>query len=42
MGEAVLIDKFIDGSKDVLMTRDIIEGIRTVFLDPDILLICNT
>lgn len=42
MGEAVLIDKFIDGSKDVLMTGDIIEGIRTVFLDPDILLICNT
>lgn len=34
MGEAVLVDKLVDGSEDVLMTGDVVEGVWSVFLDP--------
>lgn len=35
MGKAVGVDKFVDGCEDVMVTRDVGEGCRTVLLDPD-------
>jgi hypothetical protein len=34
MREAVLVDEFVDSSEDILMARDVIEGVWAVLLNP--------
>lgn len=34
MRQSVLFDESVDRDEDVLMARDIVEGVRAVFLDP--------
>lgn len=34
MGEAVGVDKLVDGGQDVVMARDIFEGVWAVLFDP--------
>ena len=36
MGEAVLVDEFVDGSENVLVTGDVVESVWSVFLDPSL------
>lgn len=34
MGETIGVDEFVNGSEDILMTRNILESVGTIFLDP--------
>lgn len=37
MWQSVVLDKSVDGCKDILMPRNIIQGIRPVLLNPEAL-----